>query len=302
MPPTGYPSETEATAGLTMPRSRKGREKSGKAPRSSEDDVEQTDDPMPCFLLSGPGLRLGFLPLGAVFLALFGIWHELLSPRLGLACPILSPVSWTGEFERCPFLFGLCISGIPPDLVQHFGCWGWSSRGFARQLLQISSYSTGMARRPGRHQPELYVSGLLPDLGPGPDPGAIDHGICHSGLAYHCGLLAKGFWFDRPQGFDRPQRFIGQRGNGLIYHSGLTTGHDGGPGRRQTGQQWRELAVAAKGGSGGGLAFLLFHQRQWAELGKKSGATSPNTQQPMVSAYDQDARRGQQPGNPFMAN
>ncbi|MQL89740.1 hypothetical protein Taro_022321 [Colocasia esculenta] len=27
--------------------------------------------------------------------------------------------------------------------------------------------------------------------GPGPDPRAIDHGICHSGLAYHCGLLAK---------------------------------------------------------------------------------------------------------------
>ncbi|MQL69814.1 hypothetical protein Taro_002119 [Colocasia esculenta] len=27
--------------------------------------------------------------------------------------------------------------------------------------------------------------------GPGPDPGAIDHGICHLDLAYHCGLLAK---------------------------------------------------------------------------------------------------------------
>ncbi|MQM00111.1 hypothetical protein Taro_032842 [Colocasia esculenta] len=31
----------------------------------------------------------------------------------------------------------------------------------------------------------------LEDGGPGPDPGAIDHGICHLDLAYHCSLLAK---------------------------------------------------------------------------------------------------------------
>ncbi|MQL89284.1 hypothetical protein Taro_021863 [Colocasia esculenta] len=60
--PTGVhdPTEVGGTSveagrtdgGLMMPRARKRRGESGKASRHSEDDVERTDDPMPCFTLS----------------------------------------------------------------------------------------------------------------------------------------------------------------------------------------------------------------------------------------------------------
>ncbi|MQL94774.1 hypothetical protein Taro_027436 [Colocasia esculenta] len=52
MPPTGYPSETKATAGLTMPRSTKHRGESSRASRRSEDDVWRTKVPMLYFTLS----------------------------------------------------------------------------------------------------------------------------------------------------------------------------------------------------------------------------------------------------------
>ncbi|MQM16268.1 hypothetical protein Taro_049224 [Colocasia esculenta] len=130
------------------------------------------------------GGALGFVwdspHLGAVFLALFGIWDELLSPRLSLTCPIPSPVSRTGRFERCPFLFELRISGIPPDLVQHFGlalgifCLNFAFLAFIKHLIPEFGVEAGLF-------------GLGSTTGPGPDPGAIDHGICHLGVAYHCG-------------------------------------------------------------------------------------------------------------------
>ncbi|MQL79935.1 hypothetical protein Taro_012368 [Colocasia esculenta] len=73
--------------------------------------------------------------------------------------------------------FGRYISGIPPDLMPHFGCWG-------RLFSALSSN---------------------PTLDPRPDPGAIDHGICHLDLAYRCGFLAKEI------SASLPLRFAGQR-------------------------------------------------------------------------------------------
>ncbi|MQL77274.1 hypothetical protein Taro_009680 [Colocasia esculenta] len=51
MPPTGYPSETKATAGLTMSRSSRHRGENSGASRQPESIVRQMGEPMPSFTL-----------------------------------------------------------------------------------------------------------------------------------------------------------------------------------------------------------------------------------------------------------
>ncbi|MQL99239.1 hypothetical protein Taro_031966, partial [Colocasia esculenta] len=70
------------------------------------------------------------------------------------------------------------------------------------------------------------------DFGPGPDSGAIDHGICHLDLAHHCGLLAKGIsGFDlvdldgllTKEEFSRPSGGLLAKGFYLVDLDGLLT-------------------------------------------------------------------------------
>ncbi|MQL72820.1 hypothetical protein Taro_005154 [Colocasia esculenta] len=74
-------------------------------------------------------------------------------------------------FRGLPFGFAreFDLVGDLTDLMQHFGA-GAGVLG----ALPGNHFRSRVARR-----------------GPGPDPGAIDHGICHLDLTYHCGLLAK---------------------------------------------------------------------------------------------------------------
>ncbi|MQL68322.1 hypothetical protein Taro_000652 [Colocasia esculenta] len=85
----------------------------------------------------------------------------------------------TTLFSRLAFLaflrisFGILLLSFAAFVVFFkIRCKGSSSRlaslGLAQQPLHVSNRSTG-----------------------GPGPGAINHGICHLDLAYHCGLLAK---------------------------------------------------------------------------------------------------------------
>ncbi|MQL78992.1 hypothetical protein Taro_011424 [Colocasia esculenta] len=116
--------------------------------------------------------------------------------------------------------------------------------------------------------------------GPGPDPGAIDHGIYHLDLAYHCGLLAKEILSREEEGLATSllHPSYRQREQGKTVAAGAAVARQGGgggwsssgeAGHRRLEQQRRGRTTAARAVvarvSGDGDWGTGWQQQQWRQ-------------------------------------